>query len=271
MEPLKDKEKVSEIFCHVVEIFGLSLLEETHRLNAVLMDFMPQYEKERKLLLEAVKLGAARDLLSVKGKSDVDISSVSTRCKCYMEKELFIKESVAEYTIDLLVSALKIVPTRNVVFITISEEKARKGGIQEFRINYNQKKYLYSINIPAGVRDGEKIEIVQPLPGRSETGTLQVNIAVKREENSERIFLNHNHHMEEETMNMSYIYHKILISRELAQRGGRQEIIINKFGDDHHYFVNIPAGIRSGTNIDIHQILPGSSNMGTIRVHVIVK
>lgn len=88
---------IKEVVIRIVSNYGVELLEDTARFNALLKDFSPTLEKERKLLLLVLKEGLVNQLLKLqKEKEEVQNYEIRKCIKKLVDKT-WITEDAAQY------------------------------------------------------------------------------------------------------------------------------------------------------------------------------
>lgn len=85
-----------------------SLVRDPARVNALLMDCLPQYDRERKLLVSALREGLGTDLLRLTDEgADEELPNRWTR---RLMDELCITEEAARFAVSTLVASLAAPP-----------------------------------------------------------------------------------------------------------------------------------------------------------------
>ena len=93
---------VKEALKQLIETFGLDILKDNKKLISLLSDYIPEYEKERRLIKTVVNNDVFKTLLE--GSADQKLAVNKSRE--YMIKELFISEGAAEFILECFTYAL---------------------------------------------------------------------------------------------------------------------------------------------------------------------
>lgn len=93
---------VKEALKQLIETFGVEILNDNKKLISLLSDYIPEYEKERRLIKTVVNNDVFKNLLE--GSADQKLAVNKSRE--YMVKELFISENAAEFILECFTYAL---------------------------------------------------------------------------------------------------------------------------------------------------------------------
>lgn len=83
-------------------------ITDIKRINALLMDYVPKLQRERKLIVSALKEGVGTELLKAKELTDLEQKQAATRCAKQLVLDIWITESAAFYAVTSIASALGI-------------------------------------------------------------------------------------------------------------------------------------------------------------------
>lgn len=91
----------------VIENYDIEITD-VKRINALLMDYVPKLQRERKLIVSALKEGAGTELLKAKELSNVEQKQAAMRCAKQLISDIWITESAAYYAVTSIASAIGI-------------------------------------------------------------------------------------------------------------------------------------------------------------------
>ena len=100
--------KFSEILKDIVATYGVDLIKDSHRVNALLMDLAPNNSRERKLVCSVLREGVGSELISVVDKADMEQRQCIRRCVIQIKNETWIAEEAAEFAIQVIAYSLGI-------------------------------------------------------------------------------------------------------------------------------------------------------------------
>ncbi len=101
----QSKTNLGEIIIRIKDDFGEEIIDDTTRLNALLMDYAPNMAKERKVVINALKEGILNQLRrGIEEHEDADI--VSRRCVALLVSEMWITEAAAQYAVNVVMHFL---------------------------------------------------------------------------------------------------------------------------------------------------------------------
>ena len=100
------REDISQILKKMVEDFGKDVLLDVNRTNALLMDYAPHSEKERKLIVMVMKEGILSKLLCLTDKTDDEKKFGINKCIKQLISDIWITEVAARYAITVLANAV---------------------------------------------------------------------------------------------------------------------------------------------------------------------
>lgn len=103
-------------------------ITDVKRINALLMDYVPKLQRERKLVVSALKEGVGTELLKAKGLSTEEQKQAATRCAKQLISDIWITESAAYYAVTSIASAIGIDVELE---IEVSTEPTNNGGNRE--------------------------------------------------------------------------------------------------------------------------------------------
>lgn len=102
----QSKKNLGEIIREIKQDFGDEIIEDTERLNALLMDYVPDMAKERKLVINALKEGALVQLKRGFEEAKETLEVVARRCSNVLVLEMWVTESAAQYAIGVIIQAM---------------------------------------------------------------------------------------------------------------------------------------------------------------------
>lgn len=100
------REDISQILKKIVEDFGKDILFDVNRTNALLMDYAPHSEKERKLIVMAMKEKVLSQLLCLIDKSEDEKKFGINKCVNQLVSDIWITEVAARFAITVLANAV---------------------------------------------------------------------------------------------------------------------------------------------------------------------
>lgn len=102
------REDIKEIIRNLVEQYGVVFLEDISRTNALLMDYAPHSDKERKLIVMVMREGIVPQLMKiVKENEDTQKLRIASCIKQLVER-IWITETAAKYAVLVLASAIGV-------------------------------------------------------------------------------------------------------------------------------------------------------------------
>lgn len=107
------KENFRQALCAVIAAYGIDILDDSRRTNALLMDYAPNQVKERKLIISALREGIGNELLKVRGESSNELQLCFNHCIRYLVDETWITEKAARFAVDVIAYAIGISDTES--------------------------------------------------------------------------------------------------------------------------------------------------------------
>ncbi len=104
----KEKDNINQVMIEMVDKYGIDLLNNVDRVNALLMDLAPYAEKERKLLIAAMKEGIVYQLLKLVNESKENQIFGVNKCVKQLVADIWITEIAAKYAVRILATTLGI-------------------------------------------------------------------------------------------------------------------------------------------------------------------
>lgn len=99
------KKNLGEVIESIIADFGEDVIENTSRLNALLMDYAPDMAKERKLIINALKEGVLVQLR--RGLEDYEkTEDIARKCIAMLVSEMWITENAARYAVNVVLRSL---------------------------------------------------------------------------------------------------------------------------------------------------------------------
>lgn len=83
-------------------------ITDIKRINALLMDYVPKLQRERKLIVSALKEGVGMELLKAKELTESEQKQAATRCTKQLISDIWITESAAFYAVTSIAFAIGI-------------------------------------------------------------------------------------------------------------------------------------------------------------------
>lgn len=111
----EEKDDIGHTIDVIIEKYGHSILEDSNRMNALLMDYIPRAEKERKLIILVVREGIVAHLKKVVDEGAQQQKFVLDKCVRQLVESVWITEAAARYAVTILATAIGIVNREYVV------------------------------------------------------------------------------------------------------------------------------------------------------------
>lgn len=102
----EEREDINQILRKLVNDFGKEVLLDISRTNALLMDYAPHSEKERKLIVMVMKEGVISKLLKLIDKSEEEKKYGVNKCINQLISDIWITEMAARYAVIVLANAI---------------------------------------------------------------------------------------------------------------------------------------------------------------------
>lgn len=102
------REEINQIINNLVELYGVAIFEDINRTNALLMDYAPHSDKERKLIVMAMREGIISQLMKIANESEENQRLRLNRCVKQLVESVWITETAAKYAVLILASAIGI-------------------------------------------------------------------------------------------------------------------------------------------------------------------
>ncbi len=102
----KVNKDISQTLKKLVEGYGKDVLLDVKRTNALLMDYAPHCEKERKLIVMVMKEGTLSQLLNLSDKTEEEKRFGINKCIKQLMSDIWITEVAARYAITVLAEAV---------------------------------------------------------------------------------------------------------------------------------------------------------------------
>lgn len=90
----------------VIDQYDIEVINDVKRVNAILMDYVPKLQRERKLIISALKEGVASELLKSVALSDDEKKQSATRCIKQLVSDIWVTESAAYYAVSSIAFAI---------------------------------------------------------------------------------------------------------------------------------------------------------------------
>ncbi len=102
----QSKSDLGVIIYEIIKKYGNDIVEDVGRLNALLMDYVPDMAKERKLVINTMKEGMLSQLRRYIDIENDTLESAANRCVALLVSEMWITESAAQYAVNVILQAL---------------------------------------------------------------------------------------------------------------------------------------------------------------------
>ncbi len=102
------KENFKQALYAVIETYGTEILDDSRRINALLMDYAPGQTRERKLIVSALEEGIGGDLLKARDRDSSELRLCVNRCIRCLVDATWVTEEAAQFAVDSISYALGI-------------------------------------------------------------------------------------------------------------------------------------------------------------------
>ncbi len=102
------REEITKIMKNLVGLYGVAVLEDINRTNALLMDYAPHLNKERKLIVMVMREGIVPQLIKMIGEEEDNQRQRLNRWIKQLTESIWITETAAVYAVLTLASAVGI-------------------------------------------------------------------------------------------------------------------------------------------------------------------
>ena len=132
------KKNLGEVIESIIADFGEDVIENTSRLNALLMDYAPDMAKERKLVINALKEGVLTQLRKGLEEDHEQTEDIVRKCTAMLVAEMWITENAAQYAVNVVLRSLghpagdELQASANRDSSTISDDKQLTKGSASF-------------------------------------------------------------------------------------------------------------------------------------------
>lgn len=107
-EILRNISGTAEELKTLVEYYGTSIYEEQKRLNALLMDVIPKYERERQALMQSIENGVAVQLKGIKNQDEKSQIELICSCEKMLTDKLQWNPKKAAYCVQVIAVSLGV-------------------------------------------------------------------------------------------------------------------------------------------------------------------
>ena len=103
-----DTKEISAIIHDIFESFGTDIILDHSRFNAILMDYLPNHPKERKLISSVIAEGIGKDLFVAGASPATEHQFVVQRCINYLMKDAWFSKSASLFAVSCIAEALNL-------------------------------------------------------------------------------------------------------------------------------------------------------------------
>ena len=153
---------INQIIKNLVEQHGVVLLNDISKMNALLMDYAPHSNKERKLIVMAMKEGIVSQLIKITNENEENQKLRLNRCVKQLVESIWITEVAAKYAVLVLASAIGI----NVRFDTDEETSKVQNDVSNLKnesshqdppsLGFSRKEHWSGLPFPSPMHESEK-------------------------------------------------------------------------------------------------------------------
>ena len=101
-----DIQEISTVIRSAFDSFGMDIILDHTRFNAILMDYLPNHPKERKLINSVLTEGIGKDLYGALSKTSSEQQFVIRKCINQLIKEAWFSETASIFAVSGIASAL---------------------------------------------------------------------------------------------------------------------------------------------------------------------
>lgn len=100
--------QIIQVLKELIKRHGVEILQESNKLDALLRDYAPKLDKERKLIVEITRVGIVKSLVQLRGKNQNDIVREINNCTKQVISNTYLAENIAEEGIKIIAKAIGI-------------------------------------------------------------------------------------------------------------------------------------------------------------------
>jgi hypothetical protein len=100
------RNNIKKVLASIVDRYGEEILQDTRRVNALLMDLATESDKERKLIVMSLREGILSQLYTAKENSMSEV--VMSRCVKQLVSDRWITENAARYAVEIIASVIGV-------------------------------------------------------------------------------------------------------------------------------------------------------------------
>lgn len=102
------KKELTKTLKFIFDSYGIDLLGDYIRVNALLMDLAPNNNKERKLICSVLREGIGVEIAKVVGRNQTDQQHALKKCIIQIKSDTWIAEEAAEFAVAVIANSLGI-------------------------------------------------------------------------------------------------------------------------------------------------------------------
>lgn len=127
------REGIKQILKNLVDLYGITILKDVNRTNALLMDYAPHLDKERKLIIMVMREQIVPRLMKIANESEYNQKLGLNKCVRQLIESIWITEIAAKYAVVILASVIGI----DVCFDTDEQISMELKNISRMQIGKN--------------------------------------------------------------------------------------------------------------------------------------
>ena len=137
------REDISQTLKKLVNDYGKDVLLDVSRTNALLMDYAPHSEKERKLIIMVMKEGLLSKLLELTNKTEEEKIFGINKCIKQLVADMWITQVAARYAITVLANAIGCVSGNDYAFMETAVTQGNSTQDEQKRYETLSKGMVY--------------------------------------------------------------------------------------------------------------------------------
>ncbi len=102
------RQNINQVINELVALYGVSILDDVSRTNALLMDLAPHSEKERKLIVMVMREGVVSQIMKITNENEDEQKFRLNKCVKQLVDSIWITEAAARYAVLVLANAIGI-------------------------------------------------------------------------------------------------------------------------------------------------------------------
>ena len=105
---MNEKDKFGQVLQEIIRTYGMEILQDARRVNALLMDYVPSQSRERRMIVSALESGIGNNLLKAVNQNEQEQQVCITRCIRSIIEESWVTKEAAQFAVYVLACSLGI-------------------------------------------------------------------------------------------------------------------------------------------------------------------